>query len=181
VENNTKKNEYGRIVTENNSDLSGMNAAEAKEYILQHIISLKLVRKEMEELEENLSKWNVRTELARSKGETGLALEAAKEADRLQALRLKLSGDAEELRNTIGSMIRQLPGIARQGQSASMGTEPETVDPVMLEQELLMAQGYLPGDEKKAELDRAMKKLEADAAAETELATLKKKMENENG
>ncbi|MDR1287901.1 MAG: chromosome partitioning protein [Treponema sp.] len=155
-----------------------MNAAEAKEYILQHIISLKLIRKEMEELGENLSKWNVRTELARSKGETGLALEAKKEADRLQALRIKLSGDAEELQNAIDSMIQQLPGIARQGQG---GTEPETVDPVMLEQELLMAQGYLPGDEKKAETDRIMKKLEADTIAEIELAKLKKKAENKNG
>ncbi|MDR1420244.1 MAG: chromosome partitioning protein [Treponema sp.] len=166
---------------EKNSDLSGMNTTEAKEYILQHIVSLKLVRKEMEKLEENLSKWNLRTELACSKGETGLALEAKKEAEKIQALRMKLSGDAEELRNMIDRMIQQLPGVTEQKQASPGGTDLETVDPVMLEQELLMASGYLPGDEKKAEIDRTMKKLEADNIVEIELAKLKEKMENKNG
>jgi phage shock protein A len=164
-------------------DLSGMNTMEAKEYILHHITSLKLIRKEMEELEGKWSKWNVRTEFAYSRGETGLAMEAKREAEKTRALQTKLSGESEELKNAIDRMLQQLPGIIEQEAGSREETDPGTVDPVLLEQELLMASGYLPGDEKNAAVDRAMRKFEADNIVEIEFAKLKAKMEkkNENG
>jgi hypothetical protein len=72
-----------------------------------------------------------------------------------------------ELKIQIETMQKQLPGLA---------ARERTIDPDLLEQNLLMAAGYLPGEDEKAEADRRFKVMEQDISADADLATLKAKM-----
>ena len=71
------------------------------------------------------------------------------------------------LKNGIADMRRQLPGLAARERS---------VDPDLLEQELLMALGQT---EEEAATERAFKKLEKENAADAALEALKSKMKGE--
>jgi len=64
-------------------------------------------------------------------------------------------------------MRRQLPILAAQTRS---------IDPDLLEQELLMAVGFLPGEEEKAKSERTFSQMEKEAAADDALLQLKAKM-----
>jgi phage shock protein A len=148
-------------------DLTGMTVADAQDHVVRHISTLKLMEKRLEELDRELEKWKARIELARSKGEEALSLEAGKEAERIGAEREILAAEITELRTRIAYMRRQLPG---------RGARERSVDPDLLEQELLMAAGALPGDEEKAKTERMFRSLERDDAAEVALKQLKAKM-----
>ena len=148
-------------------DLTGMSATEAKEYILGFITTLKLTEKEISALEEEAAKWKNRVELAVSKGMADILAEAEREAEKVNS---KLSGLREEalsLKNDIADMRRQLPTLAAKERS---------VDPDLLEQELLMALGQ---SEEEAAAERAFRKLEKENAADTALDALKSKMKGE--
>jgi phage shock protein A len=191
MENHTKKDEFRRnlvrkqkmgtelIFEEKNSDLSGMDTAQAKEYILHYVTTLKLTQKKLDEVEQDLSKWNLRIKLAHSKGESGLVLEAERETDKIKARKTELSGEVKELQILIEKMLRQLPDITGQERTGAFEETARALD--ILEQELLIAAGHLPGDEKEVKINRTMQKLENDTIAETELALLKAKMENKTG
>ena len=141
-----------------------MSVAAAKEYIFGLIATLKLTEKDIHSLEEEAAKWKGRVELARSSGKNDLAFEAEKEAQRTEE---KIAGLREEemsLRNEIETIRKKLPGLAARERS---------VDPDLLEQELLMALGKT-GEE--AETDRAFEKLEKDASADAALQALKEKL-----
>jgi phage shock protein A len=148
-------------------DTPGPDAA--KEYLLECITALKLTEKHIAELEAELNKWDSRIELAKLKGQNDLALEAEHERELIKGKRERLAADAEELKSRIDAMRRQLPLLAARERS---------IDPDLLEQELLMAAGRLPGDEKKAQSERLLREMEKDAAASEALAALKTKMEN---
>ena len=148
-------------------DLLGMTAAEGKEYIFQYLSTLKLTEKELESLSGEYEKWKNRAALAESQGKADLAAAAQKEAARIQARMETLAGEAGELKGQIERMRRQLPGLAARERS---------VDPDMLEQELLLALGKVPGDEETSRTDKQLASLEADAAATDALAALKAKM-----
>ena len=151
----------------NNQDpvnLTGMKAAEAKEYIHAFIATLKLTEKQIYTLEDEAAKWKGRIELARSKGMEELVAEAEREAEKINA---KLSGLREEelsLKERIDVMRRQLPGLAARERS---------IDPDLLEQELLMALGKT---EEETKTDRAFRELEKNSAADTALEALKAKL-----
>jgi hypothetical protein len=55
-----------------------------------------------------------------------------------------------------------------------------SIDPDLLEQELLIAAGYLPGEEEKAQNDRLFSEMEKNAAADAALSELKVKMAGKN-
>jgi phage shock protein A len=148
-------------------NLSGMNPAAAKEYIYNFITTLKLTEKQISDLDGELAKWRSRIELAKSKERPELAAEAEKELERLAVKQRQLAGEAESLKSQIEEMRRQLPLLAARERS---------IDPDLLEQELLMAAGRMPGDEEKARNERQFKDLEKDAAAEAALSELKAKM-----
>ena len=149
---------------ENSAKLSGMNAADAKEYIFGFITTLKLTEKEIHSLEEDVAKWKERMDLARSRGRDDLLAEAEKEAERINAKLTMLCEEAAALRSSIDAMRRQLPGLAARERS---------IDVDRLEQELLMALGRT-GEE--AETERAFRKLEKEDCANTALEALKAKM-----
>jgi phage shock protein A len=148
-------------------DLTGMTAAEAKEYVFHYISALKLTEKKLGELDRDLEKWKARIELARSKGTEALSLEAGKNVERIRAERETLAAEIAELRNQIEYTRRRLPGLE---------TRERSVDPDLLEQELLMAAGSLPGDEEKTKTDRIFNSLEQDTTAEAALKLLKEKI-----
>ncbi|MCA1949952.1 MAG: chromosome partitioning protein [Treponema sp.] len=148
-------------------DLLGMSPEDAKAYIVAHLATLKLTEKKRAELEAELEKWKSRVELARSKGAEDLAQEAEKAAERIRADLTAIQNEEAELKLQIESMRRQLPGLA---------ARQRTVDPDLLEQELLIATGRLPGDEAAAETERNLAKLEKEAQAAAALAELKAKL-----
>ena len=149
------------------TDLTGMSAADAKEYILNFISTLKLTEKEIRALENEADKWKSRVDLARSKGMGDILAEAEREAEQVNTKLSGLREEARDLKDGIDAMRRQLPGLAARERS---------IDPDLLEQELLMAAGLT---EEGAATERAFVKLEKDNAADTALEALKKKMKGE--
>jgi phage shock protein A len=147
--------------------LFGMDAAAAREYITGFISALKLTEKKLLELGEERKKWEDRAVLARSRGAGELAGEAEKEAGKVREREAALEGERGELEAQIARMKAQLPGLA---------ARQRTVDPDLLEQELLMAAGYAPGDEEKAGTERALEKLGNEARADAALEALKARM-----
>jgi len=154
-------------ISPHDANLAGMSPAEAKEYIYNFITTLKLTEKQIYNLDEEISKWQSRTDLANSKNEGELALEAEKEKKRLQEKQAALKAEAEQLKRQIEEMRRQLPLLSARERS---------VDTDLLEQELIMALGFMPGDEEKARAERKFKEMEKDQAADAALEELKAKM-----
>jgi phage shock protein A len=148
-------------------NLAGMKASDAREYIAHFITTLKLTDKKREELETEIAKWRNRVELARSKDIPDLAAEAEKQAEVLEAQRQELLAESAELKRQVEVMRRQLPGLAARERS---------IDPDLLEQELLMAAGHMPGDEEKAASERKFAEMEKQSAVDSALAELKAKM-----
>ncbi len=148
-------------------DLLGMSPEDARAYIVAHLATLKLTEKKKAELEAELAKWMGRVELARNKGAEDLAREAEKTAERIRADLTAIQSEAAELMSQIETMRRQLPGLA---------ARQRTIDPDLLEQELLIATGRLPGDEDVAETERNLAKLEKESQAAAALAELKEKL-----
>lgn len=149
-------------------DLTGMDPAAAREYIAQYTVTLKMREKDAARAGEEEQLWESRAQLARSKGAEALAQQADKQADMARTQRAEATLEIDSLKAQIESMKRQLPGLTARVRS---------VDPDVLEQNLLMATGYLPGDEEKAATDRDFKALEKDASADAALAALKAKMQ----
>jgi predicted nucleic acid-binding Zn-ribbon protein len=141
-------------------DLSGMGAADAKEYIFRYITTLKLTEKKHGELTGEYDKWLARLELARSRGAEDLALAAQGQADKVRAERDALEAEIADLKARIRRMRNQLPGLAARERS---------IDPDLLEQELLIALGGTPGEDRAPELERQF----AAAALEALKAKLK--------
>jgi len=148
--------------------LSGMSPADAKDYILNFITTLKLTEKNIQNLDEEVSKWQSRIDLANSKGQAELALDAEKEKNRLLEKKLTLPEEADQLKQQIEEMRRQLPLLASRERS---------IDPDLLEQELLMVAGHMPGDEEKVRIERQFAQMEKAQAAETALEELKAKLQ----
>ncbi|MHC6204690.1 PspA/IM30 family protein [Breznakiellaceae bacterium SP9] len=148
-------------------NLLGMSAAAAKEYIAGFVMTVKLSEKKLAELSGQVSKWQGRIDLARSKGAADLAAEAQKQLDIVQGQRQSLLSEIADLKEQVAAMRKQLPGLAARERS---------IDQDLLEQELLMALGYMPGDEDKLELDRKFNEIEKSAGVDTELDNLKAAM-----
>ena len=152
----------------NQNNLTGMNVAQAKEYILGFITTLQLTKKEIITLENEAAKWKNRAELARSKGMGDLLSEAEKEASRIDQKLAALREEERELGNQIDDMRRQIPALAAGERS---------IDPLLLEQELLMALGKT---EEEVKSEKSFRELEKNSAAESALDTLKAKMKGDN-
>ncbi|MCL2209765.1 MAG: chromosome partitioning protein [Treponema sp.] len=150
------------------ANLTGMSPAEAKDYIFNFISTLKLNEKQIQNLDDEIAKWNSRMELAKSKDQAEMALDAEKEKNRLLEKQSALRTETEQLKLQIEEMRRQLPLLAARERS---------IDPDLLEQELLMAAGNLPGDEEKVRAERQFREMERAQTAEAALDELKTKMQ----
>jgi phage shock protein A len=152
-------------------DLGGMTPSAAKEYLAGFISTLKLTEKEIAALAAEWSKWNSRVERAAAQGRNDLALEAGAEAERIKSKQARLLAEACTLQSQVDHMRRQLPLLAARERS---------IDPDLLEQELLIAAGRMPGDAEKARAGRMLDGIEREAAADAALAELKAKMERKS-
>ncbi|MCL2273249.1 MAG: chromosome partitioning protein, partial [Treponema sp.] len=124
--------------------------------------------KQIQNLDDEIAKWNSRMELAKSKDQAEMALDAEKEKNRLLEKQSALRTETEQLKLQIEEMRRQLPLLAARERS---------IDPDLLEQELLMAAGNLPGDEEKVRAERQFREMERAQTAEAALDELKTKMQ----
>ena len=149
------------------NELDGMDAAAAKEYILGHLSTLKLTEKELEGLKEEEAMWERRRVLAQDHGRDDLVRAAEEESEKSRSRRAALESEADELRLKISNLKQQLNVLPARERS---------IDPDLLEQELLILAGRMPGDEKKAQQDRAFEKLEKESSADAALEALKAKM-----
>ncbi|MDR1029602.1 MAG: chromosome partitioning protein [Treponema sp.] len=144
-----------------------MEAQKHKEVLVQYITSLKVMEKQYAALGEEQAKWRSRIDLARSQGAFDLAREAEQEAERITAKHTALAADIAALKAEIETLRQQLPGLA---------ARERTIDPDLLEQELLMAAGHLPGSEEQIGAERTLQTMEKDTAAAAALEALKAKM-----
>jgi phage shock protein A len=151
----------------NIDSLNGLDSASAKEYILGIISTLKLTEKEIQNLSEQESLWEGRAKLAEEKGREELFQEALKEGMRIKNRRAELETEAADLKADIEKLKEQLRIVPAKERS---------IDPDLLEQELLILSGRMPGEEKEAERDRTFEKLEKEASADAALEELKAKM-----
>jgi hypothetical protein len=144
-------------------DLRGMSAGAAKEYIFHYITALKLTEKKHEEVLAELDKWEKRRELALNRGAPDLAAEAEEEAGRVRVQAEDLAAEIAEFKVQIEKMRKEIPALAARERS---------VDPDLLEQELLMVLGKdwpspeASGGETRPETDKDFKTIEAAAALE---------------
>lgn len=154
--------------TRDDTDLSGMNFASAKEYILEFITTLKQIEKEIEIENESLLVWKKRISLAEQKGLNDLKSAAENQAMEIETKILNLKKNHEELTHKISIMKAKLPLVSASEKS---------VDSDLLLAELEMITGQaLNSDELK--MEKELKKVEADAEVE---AALKKLKENQSG
>jgi len=146
-------------------DVRAMNAAEAHEYLFALLQTLKLTEKDISTLETEAAMWQNRIELAQSRGMDDLASAAEKEVvfrtEKLSILRK----EELNLKQRIDFTRRKLPGLAARERS---------VDPDLLQQDLLFALGKTGED---AKTEEAFAKLEKESTAEAELKALKAKMD----
>ncbi|MDR2020194.1 MAG: chromosome partitioning protein [Treponema sp.] len=117
-------------------DIRGMPVNEAREYILRFITSQKLNEKKLLLLNDEREKWKNRVSLARNSAQDDLAARAEAACQNIENQLQSLEAETTALKTQIRSMIRQIPGLAARERS---------IDPDMLEQELLLLAGLTPG------------------------------------
>ena len=143
---------------------ANMTTNELKEEILALITTLKLTEKEILSMEAEEAKWKGRVELARERGSAELLGEAQAELEKINTRLALLREEACSFKENIETLRRQLPFAAASERS---------IDPDVLEQELLMTLGKT---EEEAKTEKAFRELEKETSAESALEALKAKM-----
>jgi phage shock protein A len=157
------------------TDLTGLDLASAKEYIFAYAVDVKRLDKELADAQAEQDKWKGRAVLADSKlaaaGPAGdpsmaaLAQAARAKAEEVAGKIASLDAERAELRAKVSRMREQLPMIKARERS---------IDPDLLLAELQLMTGELLGDAAAAtEADFA--KLESAAKADSDLEALKRK------
>jgi phage shock protein A len=141
-----------------------------KEYLLSLVTTLKLTEKRITETREDMARWENRRVLALARGEADLAAAADQALVPLREKLTALEGEAAAYRREAAQVKEALPALAARERS---------IDPDLLEQELIILGGGIPGDEVQAASERAAEKVDAlarEQTAEEALAALKVKM-----
>jgi hypothetical protein len=177
-------------MSDNDTDLTGLDLSGAKEYIFAYALDAKRLEKEIAEAEAEREKWKGRVALAEGKlaagaasqGDTGsltaMAQAAGAKVAELSDFIEKRGAERAELLAKVDSMRRQLPLISARERS---------VDPDRLLAELQLMTGELLGDSgdptaegrSEAATEADFAKLEAEAKAQAELEALKKRQSEE--
>ncbi|MDR1127007.1 MAG: chromosome partitioning protein [Treponema sp.] len=151
-----------------NLENSEINTSDTKAYIAGVLTTLKLTEKQREELASALAMWESRIGLARASNKEALALAAQQEADTLRAKIAGLDAEIASLKAEVDEAKRGLLTVASQKRSIDMD---------ILQQELLIAAGRLPGDEDQVVIEQDLSDLASKASASEALAQLKAKMQ----
>lgn len=144
---------------------------ETKDYLAALFSTIKLSEKKRITLNEERQKWLERVELAKNKGMDDLGRQAADQAERIGSEIDQINAEIEELKQEAEKIRRSIPGEEARKRS---------IDPDLLEQELLMASGRMPGTEDEAALDREFENLKKNDANDLALKALKEKMNKDN-
>lgn len=152
------------------TDLRGLSAAEARAYVLEFMTTMKSTERAMTALEQDLTLWNKRVELAAAKGASELEAAARARVDELSAKRLTLEAERAELAAKVVRLKEKLPGV--------MASE-RSVDADLLLAQLQMATGEALGGPSPA-LERELAALGTTAlGADDALAALKRSLSPE--
>ena len=148
----------------NNLNVNRLGVNQLKEEILALITTLKLTEREIISLEAEEAKWKGRVELARERGSAELLGEAEGELEKVSTRLALLREEERSFKDNIEALRRRLPFAAASERS---------IDPDVLEQELLMTLGKT---EDEVKTDKAFRELEKEKTAESALEALKAKM-----
>jgi hypothetical protein len=139
------------------TDIEGLNPAQASEYVLAFITTLKQTEKALAAAQEDTNTWTRRVTLARSRGDEGLAGQAQARLSDAAAKQSQVETELADLKSKVSVLKDKLVRIRMTGG--------RLVDTDLLLAQLQMVVGQ------KDELGEAMKKEETNAA----LDELKKK------
>ncbi len=139
------------------TDIDGLDPAQASEYVLAFITTLKQTEKALADAAEEANLWTRRVALARSKGDEGLAAQAQARLSDATAKQSQLETELADLRRKVAVLKDKLVRIKMTGGR-------------LVNTDLLLAQLQMVVGEKD-KLGDAMKQQEAEAA----LDELKKK------
>jgi hypothetical protein len=139
------------------TDIEGLNPAQASEYVLAFITTLKQTEKALAAAQEDTNTWTRRVTLARSRGDEGLAGQAQARLSDAAAKQSQVETELADLKSKVSVLKDKLVRIRMTGG--------RLVDTDLLLAQLQMVVGQ------KDELGEAMKKEETNAA----LDALKKK------
>ena len=144
------------------TDLRGLTAADARAYVLEFLTAMKSTEKAMAAVEQDLSLWTKRVELAAAKAASELEAAARAKVDELAARRTSLEAERAELASKVARLKEQLP--------LAMASE-RSVDTDLLLAQLQMATGEALGGPSPA-LERDISNL----GTEDALAALKRSL-----
>lgn len=147
-------------------DLFGMNLANAMEYIHAHLATLKLLEKKLSSLETEQEKWTNRLHLAQQKKISDLITAAETEIEKTKNEYERITEEITILKAEVEKMRSQIPNIA---------SKERTIDPDLLQQELIIANGKLPENDTDEILKYELAHLEEESAIEAALERLKHK------
>ncbi len=139
-------------------DLSGMDPADAREYVLAVIAQYKQVRQQIARLEEEKGVWESRIALAAEKGASDLHAEAEKRRAEIESVLLSRFEEASELGREVEILKSQLLSVKREAEKS-------------VDADLLLAQLSLAVGEGKPD-DKIFREMEAERLLEE----LKKKL-----
>lgn len=132
------------------TDIEGLDPAQASQYVLAFITTLKQTEKSLAEAAEDANTWTRRVTLARSRGDEALAAQAQARLSDATAKQSKLEAELADLKAKVSVLKDKLARLRMTGG--------RLVDTDLLLAQLQMVVG------KKDELGDAMKKEEAQAA-----------------
>jgi phage shock protein A len=139
------------------TDIEGMTPAQASEYVLAFLTTLKQTEKALADATEETNTWTRRVTLARGKGDESLAAQAQARCSDCRTVQSNLETELADLKAKVNVLKDKLARLRATGAR-------------LVNTDALLAQLQMTAGEKD-ELDEAMKKEEADAA----LDELKKK------
>ena len=132
------------------TDIEDLDPAQASEYVLAFITTLKKTEKSLAEAAEETNTWTRRVTLARSKGDEGLAAQAQARLSDATAKQSALEAELGDLRRKVAVLKDKLARLKMTGGR-------------LVNTDLLLAQLQMVVGEKD-KLGDAMKQQEADAA-----------------
>jgi hypothetical protein len=91
------------------TDLRGLAAADARAYVLEFITAMKSTERAMAAVDQDLSLWTKRVELAASKAASDLEAAARARVDELAARRSTLQAERADLAAKVARLKEQLP------------------------------------------------------------------------
>ncbi|MFZ4615903.1 MAG: hypothetical protein ACOYM2_06880 [Rectinemataceae bacterium] len=146
------------------TDLSGLDLAGARAYLVDFATSSKLARNALTALDGELALWTARVALAEGKAMAELAASARAKLSELEGKRAPLAAELAETEDKVRRIREKLPLVAASERS---------IDADRLLAELQLMTGELLGDNS-SRLEADMAALESEVAVEAGLAGLKK-------